>query len=84
MILIVCFLQQENRYRSEMEGHKNKLDVEYEQLMNNFQRELDSLRDKHLKDLDKWVSLRRVMQGLLLARCFAAFHMYMCLCMCIE
>ena len=59
-----------------MEGHKNKLDVEYEQLMNNFQRELDSLRDKHLKDLDKWVSLRRAMQGLLLARCcLVAFRM---------
>ena len=66
-----------------MEGHKNKLDVEYEQLMNNFQRELDSLRDKHLKDLDKWVSLRRAIQGAalgpLLPRCFPHEN---CVCAC--
>ena len=40
-----------------MESHKNKLDMEYDQLMANFSRELESLRDKHLKDLDKWVCI---------------------------
>ena len=61
MFLFVCDClftsraQQENRFLSEMDSHKTKLDVEYDQLMGNFGRELDNLREKHLKDLDKWV-----------------------------
>lgn len=52
---VVC-LQQENKFRQEMEEHKQKLDKEYEQLMQTFIKDLDKIRMKHQQDLDKAVS----------------------------
>ena len=40
-----------------MDSHKTKLDVEYEELVSKFAQELRTLREKHLKDIEKWVSL---------------------------
>ena len=38
-----------------MDSHKTKLDAEYEELVSKFAQELKTLREKHLKDLEKWV-----------------------------
>ena len=38
-----------------MEEHRQKLDKEYEQLMQNFCKELEKLRAKHVQDLEKKV-----------------------------
>jgi len=46
----------ENKFKTEMDEHKQKLDKEYEALMLNFQRELEKLRGKHNTELDKKVS----------------------------
>ena len=38
-----------------MEEHKAKLDKEYEGLMGNFTKEMESLQQKHMKELEKKV-----------------------------
>ena len=54
--VLPCF-QLENKFGQEMEEHRQKLDKEYEALMQNFTKELDRLRVKHGMDLDKKVKL---------------------------
>eukprot|EP00918_Siedleckia_nematoides_P017313 GHVU01037203.1.p1 GENE.GHVU01037203.1~~GHVU01037203.1.p1 ORF type:complete len:968 (+),score=169.62 GHVU01037203.1:22-2925(+) len=45
--------QVENKFKSEMEEHKTRLDREYENLNQTFMRELEKLRQKHQGDRDK-------------------------------
>ena len=48
-------MQVENKFKQEMEEHKQRLDKEYEALMQSFARELEQLREKHNKEIEKRV-----------------------------
>ena len=52
----VAMLQLENKFRQEMEEHKQRLDKEYESLSATFYKDLDKLRAKHHQELEKKVS----------------------------
>ena len=41
---------------SEMDEHKQRLDKEYESLMQTFARDLDALKQRHVKELEKKVN----------------------------
>ena len=43
-----------------MEDHKQKLDKEYEALMANFQRELENLKQKQAKEVEKKVRQQNI------------------------
>ena len=45
----------ENKFKQEMEEHKQKLDKEYENLMQTFARELEQLKEKQNKEYEKLV-----------------------------
>jgi len=48
-----ALMQLESKCKSEIEEHKQKLDKEYEQLLQTFTRELQSNQTKHQKELEK-------------------------------
>ena len=55
MELLYIIFQLEDKFEQEMEEHKQRLDKEYETLMQNFQRELEQLKQKHDKEIDRKV-----------------------------
>ncbi|CAG9857741.1 unnamed protein product [Phyllotreta striolata] len=48
-----ALLKLEDRCKMEMEAHKNQLDKEYENLLQNFSKELERLQAKHLQELER-------------------------------
>ena len=43
-----------------MDDHKSKLDREYDSHITHFARELESLKEKHLKEIEKRVSIEKL------------------------
>lgn len=53
-----AIIQLEIKCRGEIEEHKQKLDKEYENLLQQFGKELEKLQAKHQQELDKKVCQR--------------------------